>query len=258
MLVVEDLTVTYVSGSGRELCAVDGVDLSLQKGEFVSVIGGSGCGKSTLLHSMGGMLRPSKGRVTLSGRELTSPQPDKAAFVFQDYSLMPWMSVVDNAAIGLRFAGVAKAERRRRALEYLELLRLSDFSSSYPSELSGGMQQRVAVARALAMDPEVLLMDEPFGALDEQSRRRIGVDMSQILTETGRTVVLVTHSLEEAIFWGDRVVVMAGRPGRIVEEIAVDVPRPRPVSFMTERHFEDIRTRLFDLLTVQDEVKADV
>lgn len=251
-LLVEGLAVEYQS-STRDLLAVRDIDLEIADGEFVSVIGPSGCGKSTLLHCMGGMLAPTEGSVRLSDEVMSVPRPDKAAFVFQDYSLFPWKSVVDNAAIGLRFARVGKEERRRRALGHLELLGIADVADSFPAELSGGMQQRVAVARALVMDPDVLLMDEPFGALDEQSRRRIGVDMSRALTETGRTVVMVTHSLDEAIFWGDRVIVLSAGPGRIVEEIRIHTPRPRRVGFLTTSEFDDVRARLLTLLTGAEE-----
>jgi ABC-type nitrate/sulfonate/bicarbonate transport system ATPase subunit len=255
-LVVAGLAVQYRSET-RDLLAVSDIDLEIPAGEFVSVIGPSGCGKSTLLHCLGGLLRPTAGSVSLSGETVTEPRPDRAAFVFQDYSLFPWRSVVDNAAIGLRFANVPKAERRTRAMRHLELLGIGDVADAYPAELSGGMQQRVAVARALTMDPDVLLMDEPFGALDEQSRRRIGVDMSAALTETGRTVVMVTHSLDEAIFWADRIVVLSTGPGRIVEEIRIAQPRPRRLGFLTTPEFDEVRGRLLSLLTDADESEVD-
>lgn len=242
------VSVTYVSASGGRLLAIDGIDLTVAPGEFVAIIGPSGCGKSTLLHCMGGLIRPTLGRILLSDEEISEPAPDRVAFVFQDYTLFPWRSVVENCAIGLRFARVPKNERRDRALEQLELVGLRDFASSYPSELSGGMQQRVAVARALTMDPEALLMDEPFGALDEQSRRRLGVEMSRILTRAGKTVVLVTHSLDEAIFWADRLIVLSPRPGVIIEELAICERRPRDLRFMTSEHFDSVRGRLFELL----------
>jgi NitT/TauT family transport system ATP-binding protein len=247
---VENLSVTYETAAGRKVRAVENTDLTVQVGEFVSLIGPSGCGKSTLLHCIGGLLPPTTGTVKVGEDLIRDPKPKRAAFVFQDYSLYPWRSVVDNAAIGLRFAGVSKAERRERAMAELELVGLAHVAESYPSELSGGMQQRVAVARALAMQPEILLMDEPFGALDEQSRRRLGIEMSRVLTDTGKTVIMVTHSLDEAIFWGDRVLVMSKGPGRIIEELHVDEPRPRRAEFMTEPAFDRLRARLFGLLEV--------
>jgi NitT/TauT family transport system ATP-binding protein len=247
-IVVEDVSVTYRAASGREVEALAPVNLSIAPGEVVTLIGPSGCGKSTLLHTLGGLLRPTRGRIELAGAEMRHPVPAKAAFVFQDYSLFPWRSVLDNVAIGLRFAGLRKGERRSRALRQLELVGLAEFAHAYPSELSGGMQQRVAIARALAMDPEALLMDEPFGALDEQTRRRLGVDVAKLLREAGKTIVLVTHSLDEAIFWADRVLVMSARPGRIVEELVIDEPHPRALEFMTEPRFDRVRVRLFELL----------
>jgi NitT/TauT family transport system ATP-binding protein len=247
--VVDGVSVTYRTASGGAVEALAPVDLTIEPGEVVTLIGPSGCGKSTLLHSMGGLLRPTLGRIALDGTEMTAPVPTKAAFVFQDYSLFPWRSVADNVAIGLRFAGVSRKVRRARALEQLELVGLSEFADAYPGELSGGMQQRVAIARALTMDPEALLMDEPFGALDEQSRRRLGVDVARILRDAGKTIVLVTHSLDEAIFWGDRVVVMSSRPGRIIEEIHISEPHPRALEYMTDPGFDRVRARLFELLT---------
>ncbi|MBB3042590.1 ATP-binding cassette domain-containing protein [Nocardioides sp. LMS-CY] len=245
---IESVTLTYERAKGDPVTAIRDIDLEVRRGEFVSLIGPSGCGKSTLLHCMGGMLRPSSGRITVDGEPITGPKPSRAAFVFQDYSLFPWRSVVDNAATGLRFAGVRKAERRAVAMKQLELVGLDHVAESYPAELSGGMQQRVAVARALAMDPQIMLMDEPFGALDEQSRRRIGIEMSNVLTEAEKTVVMVTHSLDEAIFWADRVLVMGKGPGRIVREFVVDAPRPRRLDFMTTASFDTLRAELFGLL----------
>ena len=255
-LSVKNLSVTYETASGRKVTAVDGVDVTVEVGEFVSLIGPSGCGKSTLLHCMGGMLRPSSGSVSVGGEEIREPRPERAAFVFQDYSLFPWKTVVDNAAIGLRFAGVPKGERRARALRQLELVGLGHVANSYPTELSGGMQQRVAVSRALAMEPDILLMDEPFGALDEQSRRRLGIEMSRVLTETGKTVVMVTHSLDEAIFWADRVLVMGKGPGKIIEQLEVGEPRPRRTDFMTDTRFDALRSKLFGLLDVSQSEDA--
>lgn len=245
----EDLSVTYELLSGSTLTAIETVDLNVEDKEFVTLIGPSGCGKSTLLSCLGGLARPSSGRVTLAGTELTRPVPENAAMVFQEYSLLPWKSVLDNVAIGLRFAGVPKRERLDRALSQLELVGLKEFAGSYPSELSGGMQQRVSIARALAMDPAMLLLDEPFGALDELTRRELGAEMAEILTRTGKMVVLVTHSLDEAIYWGDRVLVMSSRPGRITSEIRIEQARPRRLEFLTSPEADGARARLLDMLT---------
>jgi NitT/TauT family transport system ATP-binding protein len=248
---VEGLQVAYDTRPGETLIACEGIDLTVAPGEFVTIIGPSGCGKSTVLHCMGGLLRPSKGRVLFGGQEVTHPDPHKAAFVFQDYSLFPWKNIIDNVGMGLRFARAPKAEIAAKAAEKLEFVGLGDFAHALPRELSGGMQQRVAIARALAMEPRVLLMDEPFGALDEQSRRSLGSEMARILEQTQRSVVLITHSLDEAIFWADRIIVMSSRPGTILEEIEVNAPRPRDLSMMTEPEFQAIRVRLFDLIQLQ-------
>jgi NitT/TauT family transport system ATP-binding protein len=244
-----NLGVTYKSRSRGDLVALDNVSLTVKPGEFVSLIGPSGCGKSTLLHSLGGLLEPTHGEILVDGKKLTQPDPWRAAFIFQDYSLLPWKTILDNAAIGLRFAGQKKAVRQEKAMEMLELVGLAGFTKAYPHELSGGMQQRVAVARAMAMEPEVLLMDEPFGALDEQTRQKLGYQMSNILTASGKGVVMVTHSLDEAIFWADRIVVMSPRPGRIIKEITVERARPRELSFIADPHFSEIRQELFRLIS---------
>lgn len=243
-----NLSVTYTSVAGDQIEAIKDLSIEITPGEFVTIIGPSGCGKSTLLHCLGGMITPSGGQITFDGRPVTGPNPNQAAFVFQDYTLLPWKDVLDNAALGLRFAGVSKSERRARAEEMLDLVGLSDFLSKYPSELSGGMQQRVAIARAMVMGPEALLMDEPFGALDEQTRRHLGFEMSRILADANRTVVMVTHSLDEAIVWADRIIVMSARPGRIVREIRVPDPRPRQPEFIASAGFAEVRAELFQLL----------
>ena len=246
--VAERVAVTYAA-TGGEFVAIEGVDLTIRRGEFVSIIGPSGCGKSTLLHCLGGLRAPSAGFVTFDEVPLRKPDATKAAFIFQDYSLLPWKSVIDNAAIGLRFARVPKQKRRATALDLLRLVGLDHIADAYPHELSGGMQQRVAVARAMAMDPELLLMDEPFGALDEQTRRELGYEMCRLLTEQGKSVAMVTHSLDESIFWADRILVMASKPGRIALEIRVEEPRPRELKFIATPEFAAIRAKLFDFLT---------
>lgn len=248
-LTVEGLGVIYPSVNGRSITALAGVNLTVAAGEFLVLIGPSGCGKSTLLSCLGGLRAPTTGRVRLADVDVEGPDPSRASFVFQDYTLLPWKTVIDNVAIGLRFAGVKRAERRAKALAQLDLVGLSEFAVAYPRELSGGMQQRVAVARALTMDPEILLMDEPFGAVDELSRRQLGAEMAQVLSSAGKTVVLVTHSLDEAIFWADRIVVMSKRPGRIVEEICINFPRPRELSILSDVAMDVVRGRLIDLLT---------
>jgi NitT/TauT family transport system ATP-binding protein len=188
------------------------------------------------------------------GSPVTQPDPHKAAFVFQDYSLLPWKTVIENVELGLVFAGARRAEARKTAEAKLEMVGLSEFAGSRPRHLSGGMQQRVAVARALAMEPAYLLMDEPFGALDEQTRRSLGADLGGRLTRGGQGVVLITHSLEEAIYWADRIIVLSARPGRILKEIRVHGDRPRPLEFMTTPEFTKIRAELFSL--IQPSIRA--
>lgn len=244
----ENLTVEFVTGDSV-MTALGGVDVTIERGEFVALLGPSGCGKSTLLMCMGGLTEPTSGQVRFDGDPVEEPDPHRAAFVFQDYSLLPWKSALENVAFGQRLAGVPKAQRERRASELLEEMGLQNAAEKRPDQLSGGMQQRVALARALAMSPSVLLMDEPFGALDELTRRALGANVSQVLTEEAQTVVLVTHSIEEAVFWADRVLVMCASPGRIVQEVRIDVPRPRTEAFFTDPEFTEYRTELFKLIS---------
>lgn len=247
-LITKNLSKEYENDSGGTTLALKDLDLHIEDGEAVTIIGQSGCGKSTLLHLLGGLIGPSGGSIEVAGEPVTGPNPQLAAFVFQDYTLLPWRSIIDNASIGLRFAGVPKAEARSKGMEMLELVGLAEYANSYPHQLSGGMQQRVAVARAMAMNPEILLMDEPFGALDEQTRRHLGFEMSTMLSESGSTIVLVTHSLDEAILWADRVIVLSARPGQVMREIRIPAPRPRRVDVMGEPWFAEVRSELFQLL----------
>jgi NitT/TauT family transport system ATP-binding protein len=251
---VSNVTKSYDGTRIGRVVAVDPIDLAIKRGEFASIIGPSGCGKSTLLMIMGGMQRPSGGTVTIGGKIVDGPLPDRAAFVFQDYTLFPWRTVAANVEVGLQFRGIRKPRRRDMAMKYLTLVNLAQFADAYPAELSGGMQQRVAIARALALEPEVLLMDEPFGALDEQMRAVLGDELLKIFAKTGQTVVFVTHSLSEAIYLSDRIVVMTARPGKIKEILTVPAPRPRDASFVTSDLFNELRKRLFTLLN--DEAQA--
>jgi NitT/TauT family transport system ATP-binding protein len=254
VLAATNVSMSYQSQRGQIVTALDSVSLDVRQGEFVSLIGPSGCGKSTLLYILGGLRKQTSGEVALNGQRVTGPAPTKVGFVFQDYTLFPWRTIITNIEVGLEFRGVGKKERRERAAANLALVGLSAFANAYPGELSGGMQQRVAIARALAMDPEILLMDEPFGALDEQTRTVLGEELARILEQTGKTIVFVTHSLAEAVFLSDRVVVMSARPGRIKEICSVDEPRPRKPGFATSAGFNETRNGLFELL--HDEVRA--
>lgn len=256
-LTAKDLNVTYDTGAGHSLVALESIDLSIEPGEFVTIIGPSGCGKSTLLHTLGGLLSPTSGVVAIDDKPIRRPDARRAAFVFQDYTLLPWRQVLQNAVLGLRFDGVPKAKAFAKGEEMLELVGLSDFRTAYPRELSGGMQQRVAIARAMCMEPEILLMDEPFGALDEQTRRQLGFEMSRMLSQRESTVVMVTHSLDEAIMWADRIIVMSARPGRIAREIRVTAPRPRTHDFVATKEFGVLRSELFTLLDQSEAVATD-
>ncbi|BCW86231.1 ABC transporter ATP-binding protein [Paenarthrobacter ureafaciens] len=244
---INDVSVTFTR-AGTTVEALKDINLSLHEGEFVALLGPSGCGKSTLLTCMGGLMTPTKGQILVGDSVVKEPDPRRAAFVFQDYSLLPWKNILDNVGVGLRFAGVSKQERHQRSQELLDMMGLSQWADSHPGQLSGGMQQRVAVARALAMDPSILLMDEPFGALDEQTRRSLGESISTVLTENKQTVVLVTHSLDEAIYWADRVIVMSARPGKVMAEVKIEQMRPRPLDFIATEEFAQLRSRLFLML----------
>ncbi|MBI2781441.1 MAG: ABC transporter ATP-binding protein [Chloroflexi bacterium] len=215
-------------GAGGRTTALEGIDLTIAPGEFVSLIGPSGCGKSTLLRLIGDLTAPSAGTVTVNGKTARQARLDRDyGIVFQAPVLFDWRSVHANVALPLEVKGVSGADRDRRVKAMLDLVELHEFARHYPYQLSGGMQQRVSIARALALEPSILLMDEPFGALDEMTRERMNSEVQRIWQQTGTTVVFVTHSIPEAVFLSSKVVVMSPRPGRIVRVIDVDLPRPR-------------------------------
>jgi len=201
----------------KVVTALESIDLSIREQEFVTIVGPSGCGKSTLLYLIGGFLRPTSGRLELRGQPITKPGPDRG-IVFQRYSLFPWLTVRDNIGYGLDEKGLPRAERNRIVDEYIALVRLDGFGDRYPRQLSGGMQQRVAIAQALACQPDVLLMDEPFGALDAQTRRTLQDEVRRIWRRSRMTVLFITHDVDEAVALGTRIVVMGARPGRIKED----------------------------------------
>ncbi len=229
----------FESAGGRTT-ALEGIDLAIGPGEFVSLIGPSGCGKSTLLRVIGDLTSPTSGTVTVNGKTARQARQDRDyGIVFQAPVLFDWRSVQANVALPLEVKGVSGADRQRRVQAMLELVELKDFARHYPYQLSGGMQQRVSIARALALEPSILLMDEPFGALDEMTRERMNAEVQRIWQQTGTTVVFVTHSIPEAVFLSSKVVVMSPRPGRIVRVIDVDLPRPRNDDTReTARYFE--------------------
>jgi NitT/TauT family transport system ATP-binding protein len=253
---LRNISVRYLSHTLAPISALEDFNLTVKEGEFLTVIGPSGCGKSTLLHILAGLQRPTQGEVLIEGERIETPRPDKVAMVFQEYTLFPWRTVLGNVEVGLEFRGIPKQERREKALEKIKLVGLQGFETRYPHELSGGMKQRVAIARALAIDPEILLMDEPFGALDEQTRLVLGEELMRIWEETGKTIIFVTHSLSEAVYLSDRIVVMTARPGRIKEVLKVEFPHPRRPEIMTTDAFEDLRVQL--LKNLYDESKKAV
>jgi NitT/TauT family transport system ATP-binding protein len=214
------------SADSREVVALQDISLSIPHGQFTCLLGPSGCGKSTLLNAVAGFAPPSTGIITADGKPVAGPGPERG-MVFQEYALFPWMTVEQNVAFGLEIKRVPREEIKRRVDELLALLSLSDFRARYPKDLSGGMRQRVAIARVLALDSPVMLMDEPFGALDALTRRNLQDELLRIWAKLNKTILFVTHSIEEAIYLADRIVVMTYRPGTIKRDIVVDLPRPR-------------------------------
>ena len=215
--------------STNDVVALKAIDLEIPAGQFVCLLGPSGCGKSTLLNAVAGFAQPSSGRISANGKLVTEPGPERG-MVFQEYALFPWMTVSDNVAFGLQVQNLPARQIQARVDELLVLLNLSEFKDRYPRDLSGGVRQRVAIARVLALDSPILLMDEPFGALDALTRRSLQDELLRIWSELGKTILFVTHSIEESIFLADRIVVMTYRPGTVKQDIMVSLPRPRDAS----------------------------
>lgn len=235
VLEIRDVSLRY-DGAGEGILALEGVNLTIRRGEFLSIIGPSGCGKSTLLSIIGGLLPPTNGSVLLDEQPLNKPTI-RIGFVFQDAVLLAWRSVVENVLLPVQMKRLPRKDHENRARELLEMVGLSGFENNYPKELSGGMRQRVAIARALMMDPEVLLMDEPFGALDALTRERMGYELLRIWQQTEKTVVFVTHSISEAVFLSDRVASMSARPGQIERLRTIEVVRPRNELSLEDPHY---------------------
>jgi NitT/TauT family transport system ATP-binding protein len=226
-IVVKDVTKRFVeSRTGVVVTAIEDINFSIDEGQFVCLVGPSGCGKSTMLNILAGLETPSNGTVILNGNPVVGTGPDRI-MVFQENALFPWLRVIENVEFGLKMAGVDKAKRHEIAIRYLEMMQLTKFAQSYIYQLSGGMKQRVAIARALVMDPEVLLMDEPFAALDSQTRELLLVELQLIWAKTRKTIVFVTHNILESVCLGDKVIVFTSRPGHLKKEITVDYRRPR-------------------------------
>jgi NitT/TauT family transport system ATP-binding protein len=233
--------------NGVPLDILDVERFSVREGEFVTVIGPSGCGKSTFLHIVGGFIKAESGSIRVYGEEVNGPGPDRG-MMFQEFALFPWRTVAGNVAWGLESQGVPRAEIESVVGRYLEMMSLGDFRNHFPSELSGGMKQRVALARVLAFDPKVLLMDEPFGALDAQTRETMQEELTRLWERTGKTIVFVTHDIEEAVYLGDRVVVLTARPARIREEVRIALPRPRGLEVKKSVQCLEYRNYIWDLI----------
>lgn len=227
--------------------AVRDIDLDIARGEFISIVGPTGCGKSTLLEIVAGLIDPTAGEVRIEDDPITEPRRD-VGVVFQEDSTFPWRTAFENVVFGLEMQGVSGPERRDRAQEMMDLVGLSGFEESYPSELSGGMRQRVAIARTLALNPQIMLMDEPFGALDEQTRLILGEELLRICRETNQTTLFVTHSLTEAVHLSDRVLVMSARPGQIKKLVDVPIDRPRDADVVTTDTFTELVDDIWRIL----------
>jgi len=248
ILDVRDLFVTYQNQKTGDLTeAISGVSLQIEPGEFVTVVGLSGCGKSSFLSAVAGLLKISSGTISVAGRQVTKPGPDRSV-VFQKATLLPWRTVLDNITYGLDLRGLPKAEARRRAEKYIDLVQLRGFEHFHPNALSGGMQQRVNLARALVTDPHLLLLDEPFAALDAITRETMQNELLSIWDQTRKSVLMVTHQIDEAVLLSDRVIVFSTRPARIVAEIKIKLPRPRNPDVKFEESFDRHVKEIFGLI----------
>lgn len=250
MIEITGLSKTFTGQDGSAVRALSDVNLTINDNEFLTVLGPSGCGKTTMLKMIAGLQTWDTGEITIGGAPVRGPGPDRS-MVFQNFALLPWATVIENVAFGLKLKGIGKSEREDRARELISMVGLDGFETKRPGELSGGMQQRVGLARALAVEPQVLLMDEPFGAVDEQTRRLLQEELLGIWEATRLTVVFITHSMEEAVLLGDRVVLMSARPGQIAEIVDVPLERPRSSdvgSVERSRDYVEITAHLWDRL----------
>jgi len=224
-LVVENVSKKFIT-KHKKTHTLENVDLYVENGEFICILGPSGCGKSTLLNIIAGLEKTTSGKILLNSKDITKPGPDRAV-MFQEAALFPWLRVIDNVEFGMKIAGIDKKFRRQKALKYLSMVHLTNFQNSYIHELSGGMRQRVALARALTLDSDILLMDEPFAALDSQTKHILQLELQKIWWETKKTIIFITHNVEEAVMLADRVIVMTANPGRIKKEFKIQLARPR-------------------------------
>lgn len=245
MIEINKVSKAFKQRKGENYTVLDQVSFQVERGEFVSLVGPSGCGKSTLLNLIAGFETQYEGSITVNGQSITSPGPDRVV-VFQEHGLFPWLTVLDNVAFGLKQRGLSKKDRYELAYEQIKAVHLSKFVERYPHELSGGMKQRVAIARALVMDPEILLMDEPFAALDEQTRYILQKDLEEIWQKTRKTILFITHNIREAILLSERVLVMSTQPGRIKQEFAVQAARPHALD---DPLIHSLETKILAVLT---------
>jgi len=252
-LEARDVRLAYGGPDGaKPFVALDGVNLAIQDGEFVAIVGPSGCGKTTFLSVVDGLIAATGGSVLVDGEVVTRPGPDRAV-VFQEASLLPWRTVLGNVCYGLECQGVAAREAKERAARFIALVGLTGFERHFPHQLSGGMQQRVNLARALVTDPKILLMDEPFASLDAQTRESMQEELLRIAAAAQKTVLFVTHQIDEAIYLADRVVVFSGRPGKVKDSITVDIERPRPIGLKRQARFHALEDRIWSL--IEDDAK---
>jgi NitT/TauT family transport system ATP-binding protein len=245
-----NIQMEYERRDGTRVRAIDDLTLSIDKGDFVTIVGPSGCGKTTFLKIVNGLIEPTSGSITVQGRPISASSRDRA-MVFQDSSLFPWFQVWRNVGYGLECRKVPKAQIRTKVQPFIDMVGLRGFEQHYPYELSGGMQQRANLARALVVDPQVLLMDEPFAALDAQTREMMQSELLDIWGQTGKTVLFITHQINEAIYLSDRVIVMSARPGRILADIRIELPRPRGLAVKRSDQFREYEDRVWGLIESQ-------
>ncbi|EGA90626.1 ABC transporter ATP-binding protein [Planococcus donghaensis MPA1U2] len=256
----KNINKVYFDKNNKPITVLDNINLSIPKGQFISILGPSGCGKSTFLSMIAGLTNSTSGEIIVNGKKVVKPGKDRG-MVFQQAALFPWMNVTENVIFPLR-KEISKSEGLKRAQHFLKMVQLSNYPTHYPHELSGGMQQRVSIARSLAMDPAVLLMDEPFGALDEQTRSRLHRQLEEIWIDTRKTIVFVTHSISESIKLSDRIIVMGTRPGTILTDITVDIPRPREqhrqqIGALEEQIMALLKTEIDKVIEEEQSYEAD-
>ncbi len=242
----------YQPRTGGRLLALDNVNLAVEEGEFVTIVGPSGCGKTTFINIADGLLKPTGGKILLDGNEVKGPGLDRA-MVFQDPCLLPWRTVLKNVLFGMECQGRDGQAEKERALKFIKLVGLSGFEDHFPHELSGGMQQRCNLARALTVDPEILIMDEPFAALDAQTREIMQMELLRIWNEAKKTVLFITHQINEAIYLADRVIIFGARPGKVKDVLKIDIPRPRKLSVKRDKQFLEYEDRLWN--QIEEEVR---